>query len=770
MAVELGPTNPTDPEFFRPIVTGWLGAVKAARKSKKWFDDIADQCRMFYAPKSNDAMWHRQFRSKFMDGRAPKFRLMVNKAFEYVAIMGPSLYWQNPTRELRAREIFMPRQEYFADYGDMADVAYQMTMQQVQQEQNRSQMTRDLMTQYLNYAPGEQPGGGLSFQSKLQVIDMLVTGRGCLWTEKYQYPGSSRVLTGSFYDSNKNLLTDPDACAPDLSDCRYIIRQHVSPRYEVEERFGLSRGALRDKGRMESGDSQSRNINHQTNADRTQGKTFDLVQWYEVFSKCGVGYKMRDIQRGQIPYFDQMGDAIEKVCGDYVYLAICEGVNWPLNAPRQAVENMLDSEIADAFSWPTEYWLDGKWPVEVLDAYHDPDCSWPIAPLAPGLTELMFINIMMSKLANRIWSSSRDFIAVATEAVEEIESVLKDGDDLSIIPLNKAINPQNAINDIVQVLKMPDVKHDVWLIIDRVAELFDRRVGLNELLYGGNPGGVQSRSAADAQNKEKYASVRVNYLSDCVDTCQTNLADKEKFCAWRHVTGKDIQPLLGTFGAQMWDQHVTGGDPEMVVRNMQTTIVANSSRRPNKSKDADNLNNAFQWMMPAIQEYQMQTGDVNPFNAMMQKWGEANELDVTTFELQPIQQQGDPQAEAQQQMQQQQMQHEQEMQQQEMAQSQQEHEMDLQSKAADMEMKQQELVLKQQEMQMKQAEGAMKLQQQADQHEMNMGMQRDKMDYQQASNEQAMVQKDMAHRQGLQQQKQAAKQKVSQQKKPGGSK
>ena len=40
---------------------------------------------------------------------------------------------------------------------------------------------------------------------------------------------------------------------------------------------------------------------------------------------------------------------------------------------------------------------------------------------------------------------------------------------------------------------------------------------------------------------------------------------------------------------------------------LQTTIVANSSRRPNKAKDADNLNNAFQWLVPAIEAYQQQT-------------------------------------------------------------------------------------------------------------------------------------------------------------------
>lgn len=765
--VDITPAD--DPEFLRPVVKGWLGAIKKAQDAKKWFDETADQCRMFYCPRKMGAMWSEPFRSKFMSGKAPKFQIMLNKAFEYVAIMGPSLYWQNPTRELRQREVFQPKPEYFQEYGEYADIAYQMASEQLQRDLIQNEIARDLMVTALNYFPGEQPGGGLSFQSQLAVTDMLVTGRGVVWTEKYQYPGSDRTLVGSFYDSNRNLLTDPDAHMPDMTDCRWIARKHVTPRFELEKRFGLADGYLKGKGTMESWDSQGRNQSDQEKADRRAGKTFDLITWYEVWSKCGVGYKLKTDEMESIPYHDKMGDAIEKVCGDYVYLAIMQGVDWPLNAPRKEVMHMTDEQVSESFSWPTEFWMDGKWPVECLDAYFDTDYSWPIAPFAPAMGELMFLNIFISKLCSRVWSSSRDLILIAQEATAEFEAAIKDGDDLTVLPVSMIGSSKQSMKELVDILSLPDVHADVYKIIEIVSDLFDKRVGLTELLYGGNAGGVQSRSSADAQNKEKYASVRPQYMADRVDQFQVALADKEKFCAWRHVQGRDIAPLIGQYGADLWDKHISTADPELVVRNMQTTIVANSSRKPNKAKDAETLNNAFQWMVPAVENYMTQTGNVDPFNKMLEAWAKANELDITGFELQPIDKSNDPEAAAQQQ----QMQHEQEMQQQEAARKQQEHEMNMQSKQMDMQVQEQELGFKQAEMEMKQQEGAMKLQQQQDQHAMNMEMQADKFDMQQATNEQQLIQQDTAHKQSLQQNAQMAKAKAkqaAQKPKPGGKK
>lgn len=738
-------------EFLRPVVTGWLGAIRKAEESKKWFNSVYDQCMKFYSAQPG-FMWKEDFRKTFMDGKAPKFRITIAKAFEFVALVGPTLFWQNPTRELRPRKRLTVQPEHFLEYGEMAEMAYQQFSQQQAIDNANEDLRRQLVELYLNYTPNEQPNGGLAAQAKLAITECLISGRGCLWAEEYRYPGSDRTLTGLFYDSNRNLLIDPDAKMNDLSDARWIARKHVSPRWEIEKKFGYKPGALRHKETSESADSQGRNPDKDS---RKTGGTYDLVEWYEVWSKCGVGYRLRDMQKGTFPELDKIGDAIETTVGDYAYLCLMEGVNHPLNAHRSEVEQMDADQMIKAFEWPCPYWIDNKWPVVCLDFYQIPDLAWPMAPLAPGLGELMFLNVMISHLAGRIWSSSRDFIAVAQSAVEDITDRLKNGQDLEILPFNDTLNKN--LNELIQVLQFPQVNFDVWKIIDRVSDMFDKRVGLTELLYGLNPGGVQSRSATDAENKAKYSSLRPDYMASCVDDWMIDGADVEKFAARWFVKGEDLVPLLGEWGSQMWDKMIVAEDPELVVRNMKARVVANSSRKPNKAKDSENINLVIQYFLPIFQAYAQATGDNTQMNELLKVWGEANEMDVSKieFQTQPPETNGPSPEELQMQemqMQQQQMQAEQQSQMQadKHQMEMQKADMDLQAKQMDMQVKAFDAQVKQQ---MSEADLAFK------QAEMQMDMERAQQDMQVDTAKAGMelTQAREKHVLGMRQQEEAAK-------------
>lgn len=742
-------------EFLLPVVTGWLGAIKKAEDSKKWFNRIYDQCEKFYSANTG-FMWEPAFRKTFMaGGKAPKFKITLAKAFEFVSLLGPSLFWQNPTRELRPRKKIEIKPEQFWQYGPYAEQYFNAAVQQQQMEWADEDLRYQLVESYLNYSPGEQPGGGLAAQAKLAITECLISGRGCLWAESYTYPGSDRTLTGLFYDTNKNLMIDPDAKMADLSDARWIARRHVSPRWEVEKKFGYREGALRDKGSLESQDSQGRNKTTSDVDQRKRGNTYDLIEWYEVWSKCGVGYRLRDMEKGQNLDLDKIGDAIEKVVGDYAYLCVCQDVPHPLNAHRAEVAKMDAEEMIKAFEWPCPYWIDNKWPVRCLDFYTIPETAWPMAPMAPGLGELMFLNVMVSHLANRIHTSSRDFVAVLKSATEEVEAVLKDGEDLSIIHINDVT--QKSIQEVIQVLQFPPVNIDAWKIIDMIAEMFDKRVGLTELLYGLNAGGVQSRSAQDAQNKDKYSSIRPDFLARCVDDWMEELADTEKFCARWYIKGKDITPLVGSYGAEQWDRLIVAEDPELVVRNMKARIVANSSRKPNRAKDAENLGLALQHFMPLFQGYAQQSGDYTQVNELLRVWGKANEMDVERieFQTQPPQTNGPSPEEMQ--MQQEQMAHEQQQMQQQAQMESERHGMEMQKVQAELESKQIDMQTKmfdaqvkqqmaEQDLAFKQAEMQMDLQK--SEQDMMVDTAKAGMDLQQAKEKHVL---------GMQQQREAAK-------------
>lgn len=610
-------------EFLLPMVTGWLGKVSQAVQARKEFDDVARQCEGFFSG-ATGFMWEEAYRGKYLGGvLSPRFKITLAKAFELVALFGPTLYWQNPQRSVRPR----PQIQWTPDvFGDPEDPESQMLFQMAQMEQQQ-RMSEDairsqLLEQYLNYTPDEQPGGGLARQAELALTESLVAGRGVLWLEPYRMPGSSKTLTGGFWGSHKYLLVDPDAKSFDQA--WWIARMHVEPAWQVERRFQLPKDTV--KSTLESatarGEGQSDEMRE---FHRSAGKTNDLCVWYEIFSKMGVGARLVGVTT-------PLKEAFDRVVGDFAYLAISPGTPYPLNAPQHRVRQADDESVRRMFRWPAEYWKDRRWPCAVLDYYEKPNSAWPIAPLAPGLGELTYMNVFISHIAARVWSSSRDFIAVLESASKYVESELKSGQDLSIIKLPQV---HKDISSVVQFLQQPQMNADVWKVMEAVMDMFERRVGLNEILYGLNPGGVQSRTATDFEGKRQMATIRIDFMGKKVENWMTEVADMEKFAASWFVRGRDVEGLFGQVGAGLWDRYISAEDPEEVVRQMRANVEANSARKPNKQRDAQNINTVLPVLFPELSKHADVTTDTTAINALIRQWGEAIEQPTGELMLGP---------------------------------------------------------------------------------------------------------------------------------------
>jgi hypothetical protein len=135
----------------------------------------------------------------------------------------------------------------------------------------------------------------------------------------------------------------------------------------------------------------------------------------------------------------------------------------------------------------------------------------------------------------------------------------------------------------------------------------------------------------------------------------------------------------------LWDQSITTGDVETVVRQLDYTVEAASIRRPNRERDIANFQQMTQYWLGLIQQYAGQTGDYQPINALMKKWGELHDMDMSEAYIPKAE--PDPQQQA---MQEQQMQLEQAKMQAEIQGKQ----MDLQGKQMDVEAKAAELQIK----------------------------------------------------------------------------
>lgn len=603
---------------MKPFAHGWVDRIAESYKAKKAFTSVARQCEQFFSADVG-FMWKEDFQKEFMGGKvAPKFKITIAKAFELVAIIGPALYWKYPKRVVRNYPRFDLAPELFGDPQDQqAMQVYQQVVAEVDAEDKVNSVRNSLMERYLDYSQREQPGT-LSLHSELAITEALLTGRGCLWVEPYQFPDSKRSLTGCFYDTVHNLFVDPDCTDPTLHEAKWIARRHVTPWWELEDRFKLKRGTLREKGSIESAEGQS-TTNPEKDMYRRAGKTFDLIVWYEVWSKGGIGTRMTGVTSNLAEKFDD-------VLGNHVYVCVAKGVDFPLNAPTERLREATDDEVRQMFDWPCPYYKDDRWPVALLDFYRKPRSAWPLAPLAMGLGELMFLNVMISVLCDRAYATSRNIIAYFKSAAEQLQADFRSGKHEVFIEINDTF--QKSVSDLVQFVQQPAINYDVFRMLETVSDMFDKRVGLTDLVYGLNPGGVASRSATDISAKQENLSIRPEYMAGKVEQWQSEAANLEKFAARWHVESDDIQPLLGRVGATLWDQLITSEDPEIVVRDMKAMVEAGSVRRPNRQRDAANLQQLAGYLVPEFSKHADVTGDTSQINAFFESLGRSIDQDT----------------------------------------------------------------------------------------------------------------------------------------------
>ncbi len=736
-------------EFLQPYVQGWMGKIAQARIAKQLFTDVGKECHTFFTG-SNSAFWDPTFIKKYVKGGMdPRIKMTMAKAFEFVALMGPSLYWQNPHREVRPRRMFEISEE---DIQFLPDPMLQQMVAQVLQAQQQGRALDEIVSwiveTYLNYTPNEQPRGGLRRASMLATTEAMVKGRGCVWTETFQMPGSQRTLTGSFFGSVDELLVDPDA--ESFDDAHWICRERSAPHWELEERFKWPAGSLRYASSFESANYQGALLGSNFGMlERKQGLSQDYVTYYEIYSKCGPGTRLSGV-------YSPISAHLDQVAGKYAYLCITPAVPCPLNVRTDRLRGSgmspgaTDDEVRRMFHWPLPTWLDDRWPCSVLDFYPDPRRVWPIAPMGPGLGELVFLNIFSSHMANRTWSSTRDFWVVMERAADRLEEIIKSGDDQAVIKLKEA---HGKIEDVLQQVKQEPANLDSWRIIDMMGERFADRVGLSEVWYAKNPGGRMPRTATDVESRKDFATIRTEFMGTQVETWQEDIARNEMLAMRWSVKPQDLDGLFGPAEMLLYERLIQQTPVERIVRELRATITAGSAKKNNRERDSQNINATVATLLPVLTEYAAATGDSRPTNEYIKLWLKAIEMDAD-IELGDWLPQPPPGAEQQAELEQQQMQAEMQGQQ-----------MDLQGKQIDQQTKQiqaeaakQKLILDMQkalmDLQMKREEGQLDLQLQQQQGQQQLQQQR----------QQHLLTMAQTHQQGQQkltQQKTEGKAKVS---------
>ncbi len=546
-----------------------------------------------------------------------------------VQIFGPVLYHRNPVRKVSPRRLPILPIEAMGDPNDPnVQMMYQQLAQQIQGERGIDTSRAMLLEHYLNYTPDALD---LKTESRWAIDEALIKGMGLLWTELYTPPGGTMKTVGSFFDTVDNLLVDPDM--ESLRESKWIGRRRVQPYWEIERRFGLPEDSLKKAAGLESYNRQSEVQSH-VDGDyrRKQGLTNDLMVYWEVFSKMGIGGRLSGIKQDLKP--------ILEAYGDFCWLVVADGCPYPLNIPPPLIQAAFDEdqmlaqaaaqELSARLRWPTPYWADDAWPFTEVVFHHVPRRVWPMSHISPGMGELKFLNWAFSFLAGKVKTACRDFIAIAKSAGEELKDRIRTGPDYTIIEIEQI---HDSIDKVVKFLQHPDFNPEIYKVIEGVTANFERRTGLTELMYGLSNN--QMRSAEEAKVKGDQVAIRPDDMANKVEDAMSGLARKEALAARWHLKGQDVEPVMGQMGAQWWDSLLATSDPAEILHELEYRIEAGSAKKPNKGTEQANMQSAMQQLFPTLWSYAQMTANIGPVNSLITAWAKSIDLDPTGFLMEP---------------------------------------------------------------------------------------------------------------------------------------
>lgn len=609
------------------ISSQWLNKIKAARSQKKEFTRDGEECMRFFrgpydfmyglkegVPQSGDFV----FIGQASGMPRPSVALTINKVAEAVQIFGPLLYHRNPTRKISPRQLPMIPIEAIGDpQNPMVAQAFQAMAQQVQGQRAHDKVRAALLQWYQDYTP---LAADLKTESRQAIDEALIKGMGLLWTEPWQPPATPWRIVSGFYDSVDNLYIDGDMQS--RKHAKFIVRERVVPGWEFEAKFNLPPGTI--KGFAES-NSQRELIDSEGGEGemrRRQGKTNDLVTYYEVYSKMGIGPLMKG--------YDWSDDAKQlDRFGQYCYLVVCRELPYPANFTPEMLGN--EEAVQQAVQWPCPFWSDDCWPYAEL-VFHDvPNQLWPMSHFKPAMGELKFLNWAYSFLATRMKKSARDIIVLQKSAGEEMKRAILNGEDMELVQIEKI---HGTIKEMVEVLQFPQVNGDMFEVIKMITTLFEQRTGLNELMYGETAHAY--RSAAESEVKESQLHIRPDDMVNKVEDWMGQEARMEALMErWLLDPQRDIEPVMGQIGAQWWQQFITPTDPTEILHQLEYRIEANSSKKPNKDKDMADADQAMQQLFQPLSTVAIQHGTVDPINALITVWSGAHGWDAGAFLFPP---------------------------------------------------------------------------------------------------------------------------------------
>lgn len=614
-----------------PLCQWWLELIQEAKDQKEFrFGRYATECYKFYNGPHN-FMWKNEYARAdggFLDSASqvnlPRFMMSISKASDLVDLFSPALIHQYPIVQVTPIE----RPEFDpALFGiDPNDPASASVIQQISGEMQYENAIRTSIAKqkefYLNWC---QVQGGKKEHARRCVTEALVCGESALFTELYQPAGSKIAYPRSRFVSIDNIIKDPDARNPD--EIQWIAIEWTRPVNIVERKYGLKPGSL--KGHLQTKATQA-TPQGKRDARTNRKNSHDLITYYEIFSKNGCGQRLKTAAKLAKPIREMLEE-----WGDFSYMVVARGVNFPLNLSEDVIESGSGELMFNAAQWPIPFWRDdgssNDWPVTSLSFKEDPQDVWGISVLKSSIGYIRFVNWALSFLADKVAANAADYFAIKKNAAKDIaEQLPTQFGPYKMIQLDPQFG--ESIREVISLMEKPNFDTEIWNMVERVLVQIDKATGLSDLLYGATDRAMRSATEAEALNGN--SQIRPQEMAAKVDSMYTVSCLKEIQCGVWLLEAEDLEPVLGKYGAQLWQRYVQTQDFDSVARDYKYKLEADSARRTDRATNLRVLTELGQIILPTINSLAM-SGQIDQWNWFISQVAEQMQVKVDGALIQP---------------------------------------------------------------------------------------------------------------------------------------
>ncbi len=437
------------------------------------------------------------------------FKAKVGKTSEAIQLFVPMLWQESPKRLLTSRPWVPPWKA------------------------SRRQVRSD----YLNYILSEN---GHAAHSKRALVESICYGMGVRWTGRHPESG----LIYSPYDSVRNLLVDPNATSWD--EVQGVARRRSMPKW-------LAKNYIKVPGASEIIDALPASSRRESDVDsrfewEKADTSVECITFYEIWFKVGI----HNFQGGSdLAVQDDMGVD---------------------DSPKKYFIHETGKFIG-VDNWEIPFYLRNMWPCEVVGYYGAPDSIWNTSPLEPGIGYQRAMNWIVTMLMGKYRFTSKTMFAIKKQngqglADADLDKLLI-GNDIDAIQIDIK-GEKKSIRDFVEQFDYSQEYIAAGLtFLEAINNKYEMATGMYGIFYSGE-GNAQSRSARDADMKDRNSHTRIDDMRAEVTNWEKRICKKEDFAAGFLLKREDLAPILGDQAAQAWGYLVPNGqsDPAAVAQEI----------------------------------------------------------------------------------------------------------------------------------------------------------------------------------------------------------